>query len=443
MKRILSFALIFIFILVFPADAKSGDIAGVYYSTDISTILNGHEIDSINIGGQTLISAEDMHFFAFNVNWYQEYRELHIVNALRAMNGEPPTIKKSNYPSGMVLGNYYETDIVTYLDGEPITAYNIGGRTYIHAEEMRKWGYIVQWSEYDRILDILSPDRAGYMYSVKLSNGEATTEEGTGSFSIDYSGDAHFGTEDANHFTSSMHCSGKDYSITTALYQNQALFYSTELINKLNSYVSRGISEEENVSPEEKYDIINQSVKISINGYQAENIAVTFSRGNGHIDYRFTFDGIPIFKLDEIKEIHFSVDENKNAEKYQIVFPVYESDIAESIIESLRKNYDDYGRTYRFFDDYGVIDFREVPRFGKVISHLYIVRLSDKEILYDVSPKVREFAGYDYDDLVFFDVKVGAIKNNIFFACNSPEKNGNFYVEAPTGTVHLISEYNK
>ena len=227
------------------------------------------------------------------------------------------------------------------------------------------------------------------------------------------------------------------------MFRKGLFHYSTELINKLNSYVSRGISEEENVSPEEKYDIINQSVKISINGYQAENIAVTFSRGNGHIDYRFTFDGIPIFKLDEIKEIHFSVDENKNAEKYQIVFPVYESDIAESIIESLRKNYDDYGRTYRFFDDYGVIDFREVPRFGKVISHLYIVRLSDKEILYDVSPKVREFAGYDYDDLVFFDVKVGAIKNNIFFACNSPEKNGNFYVEAPTGTVHLISEYNK
>ena len=40
--------------------ARPGDIAGKYYSTDIVTTLNGAQIDAINIGGQTLISAEDM-----------------------------------------------------------------------------------------------------------------------------------------------------------------------------------------------------------------------------------------------------------------------------------------------------------------------------------------------------------------------------------------------
>jgi len=40
--------------------ARPGDIAGQYYSTDIRTYLNGVEIDAINIGGQTLISGEDM-----------------------------------------------------------------------------------------------------------------------------------------------------------------------------------------------------------------------------------------------------------------------------------------------------------------------------------------------------------------------------------------------
>ena len=43
---------------------KSGDIAGEYYSTDIHTILNGIEIDSINIGGRTLISAENMSYYS-------------------------------------------------------------------------------------------------------------------------------------------------------------------------------------------------------------------------------------------------------------------------------------------------------------------------------------------------------------------------------------------
>ena len=46
-------------ILSTTASAAPGDVAGVYYSTDINTILNGAEIMSINIGGQTLISAED------------------------------------------------------------------------------------------------------------------------------------------------------------------------------------------------------------------------------------------------------------------------------------------------------------------------------------------------------------------------------------------------
>ncbi|MBQ4145784.1 MAG: hypothetical protein IJD36_04060, partial [Clostridia bacterium] len=78
MKKVLSILLSIVMLLptTVICSAKSGDVAGTYYSTDIHTILNGHEIESINIGGQTLISAEDMHFYGFNVNWYQEYRQL-------------------------------------------------------------------------------------------------------------------------------------------------------------------------------------------------------------------------------------------------------------------------------------------------------------------------------------------------------------------------------
>lgn len=446
MKKMLSILLSIVMLLptTVICSAKPGDVAGTYYSTDIHTILNGHEIDSINIGGQTLISAEDMHFYGFNVNWYQEYRQLHISNAFRAMNGEPPTIKKSNYPSGMPLGNYYETDIITYLEGKPITAYNIGGRTYIHAEQMSDWGHIVTWNGEDRILDILSADRAGYAYSIPLSQGEPADEEGVGSFSINYTKDGIFGTEDANHFSSSLHYSGAVYSITTAFYQNEALFYSTELMSKFNSFVSSGISEEQNVDPSEKYEIINESVKISINGYTAQNISVSYSIGNGHRDFRFEFDGIPKFRKDEINEILFSVDGNVDADKYEIKFNVDEREVAfEQIVEKLKKNYDDYVHTRYYFDDYAVISFFEIPRFGKVIKHLYIARLSDRTVLYDVLEEVRKRDGYNYDDLVAFDVKVGAVKNNIFFACNSPEKNGNFYVEIDSGNVHFLSEYNK
>lgn len=215
-------------------------------------------------------------------------------------------------------------------------------------------------------------------------------------------------------------------------------------MSKFNSFVSNGISEEQNVDPSEKYEIINESVKISINGYTAQNISVSYSIGNGHRDFRFVFDGIPKFRKDEINEILFSVDENVAADKYEIKFNVDEREVAfEQIVEKLKKNYDDYVHTRYYFDDYAVISFFEIPRFGKVIKHLYIARLSDRTVLYDVLEEVRKRDGYNYDDLVAFDVKVGAVKNNIFFACNSPEKNGNFYVEIDSGNVHFLSEYNK
>ena len=165
MKKLLTLTAI-LFVFGISAHAASGDIAGKYYSTDIITTLNGYEIDSINIGGQTLIKAEDMKYFSFFVNWDEGERKLFIDEVEHATNGTPPEIKKSNYPSGMVLGDYYETDITTYLDGHEITAYNTGGVTYIWAEQMRDFGYEVIWSETDRTLKITSPTRAGQVGNI-------------------------------------------------------------------------------------------------------------------------------------------------------------------------------------------------------------------------------------------------------------------------------------
>lgn len=436
MKKTLSILLSIIMILsaTVICSAKSGDVVGAYYSTDITTLLNGCEIDAINIGGQTLISAEDMHFYGFNVNWYPENRELHISNAFRAINGEPPAVKKSGCPSGTPIGNYYETDIITYLDGKPITAFNIGGRTYVHAEQMSDWGYIVTWNEADRVLDVLSADRAGYVYAIPLSQGKPTDEEGVGSFSISYTGDGIFATEDADHFNASFHCHGNGYSITTSFYQNDTLFRSAELLNKFRSFVSDG----------EGQGLINKSVKIAVNGYTAQNISVSYGKGNGHYDFEFAFDGVPMFTKEEINELVFSVDENVGADKYEIKFNVDEREAAfEVIVGKLKKNYDDCVHTKYYFDDYAVISFFEVPRLGKVINHLYIARLSDQTVLYDVLEEVRKREGYGYDNLAVFDVKLGDVKNNMFFACNSPERNGNFYVELDSGNVHFLSEYIK
>lgn len=442
MKKMIVFVLLIALIIPTNAFAKSGDIAGVYYSTDIKTMLNGYEIDAINIGGQTLINAEDMHFYSFYVRYDDAERELRVDRTTYATNGALPTVTKSELPSGSILGNYYETDIVTYLDAKEITAYNIGGRTYIWAEEMRNFGYVVEWYAEERLLDITSPDRAGYEYSINLSEGKPTTEDGVGNFSIDYTKGGIVGTGDADHFISSLYCSGTGYTISMAFYQNAALFYSSGLLEKLRSYCCDGVGIDP-IDPSLKYDIINQSLKIEINGYRAQNITVYGGTGNGHKDFALVFDGIPIFKESEIESVHFSVDGDETTEKYDIVFTEYIGDEIGKIADKLKVNFDDYMRTYYASDDYFVINYCEIPSFGVCYNRLYLVDRKDNKLLYDILEKVREIDGYNYDELNPFDVKIGAMPHNIFFACQSPEKNGNFYVEAKTGIVHLISEYDR
>jgi len=193
MKKGISILLMLCLVLtVFPV--AFGAVAGQYYYTDIVTYLNGVEIDAINIGGQTLISGEDMAYYSFSVQWLSEERELHIQSFPHATAGKPPAVKHASGTVGKPIGNYFVTDIITYLDAKPITAYNIGGRTYIHAEAMRDFGYIVNWDGEARTLHITSPDRAGFVYTIPLTRGEAQTENGSGSVSVIYTKEGIYGT---------------------------------------------------------------------------------------------------------------------------------------------------------------------------------------------------------------------------------------------------------
>lgn len=53
---------------------------------------------------------------------------------------------------GDVIGNIYTTDIVAYIDDMPVKSYNIGGRTAIPIEELRYYGFDVEWKENSREL---------------------------------------------------------------------------------------------------------------------------------------------------------------------------------------------------------------------------------------------------------------------------------------------------
>lgn len=136
-----------------PAPAKpTGTVAGDYFYTDIVTKVNGTPIGSINVGGVTLICAEDLSHHGFRVSWNGEARTLSIRTGGSDFGGS--TVKGAAGEVGERAGSYYYTDIVTYLDGRVITGYNTDGTTWIPAEDMRDFGYSVVWNGEARTLTV-------------------------------------------------------------------------------------------------------------------------------------------------------------------------------------------------------------------------------------------------------------------------------------------------
>ncbi len=298
--------------------ARSGDIAGVYYATDIKTYLNGKEIPSINIGGETLISAEDMACYGFFVWWDSNERTLRVQENTGVVDDFNLVLPDNTIPAGTAIGNYFETDIVTYLDVAPITAYNIGGRTYIHAEEMRNFGYQVVWNTEKWTLEITSPRPAGLVYDLVLATGENKGWgagnpgiDGVGSFSIKYNKEDLQWTGDGDYFDMTMYATGRGYHFDMAFYQNKALFNSALLQDKLRPLCYDGYGVEIPCNKSEKYEQVNKIVSIYINGQKAEKVSVIGGAGNGHRDFYFYVEDIPQYRLDEIEEIVFSVGESK------------------------------------------------------------------------------------------------------------------------------------
>ena len=141
--------------------AAPGDVIGNVYPTDIVTYMYYAPITSYNIGGKTCIDAEILNWhYGFDVYWLADERHLDIDDkggrfvSLQAMSGE---IVESSKESPQSVGKYYETDIITTLNGNAIESYNIGGRTVICAEAMRDFGYNVDWDPEKRTLTISKP----------------------------------------------------------------------------------------------------------------------------------------------------------------------------------------------------------------------------------------------------------------------------------------------
>ena len=429
MKKTIALIILLLSLFSVSVAAKPGDVAGRYYSTDIVTTLNGAEIDSININGETLINAEDMRYYGFNVNWYADKRELRISSLDHASNGIPPKVVKSTLPSGCVLGNYYETDIVTYLDNKVITAYNIGGRTYIHAEETRSHGFDAIWNGIDRTLTVISPKFAGYEYTILLSQGKPQSTEGIGCFKMEYTDGKIKGYGDAEYFSSVFNSYGDSYSVLLQFNQGDGLFYSTKLLETLRKYADTDKTADEDIT-------------LSVNGIKAAGITVSSYNGNGHNSFYITCNkGLKLNK-ESIRSIELSVGTSIPTDSFEMTRYESSTTIVEKLFTRIKENPLDRLESFYLADGYTVLVVAESKSPGDITNKMYIVN-EDGEFSSDVLYHVRKIDGFNENKLRVYAIKVGAIKNNLFFSCASSRKNGDFYVEMNNGAVHLIAQKDR
>ncbi len=135
MKKIAMLVLFFVLsvFMKIPVFAD-GNIEGYIYSTDILAYVNGKPINSYNIGGRTVVIAEELNGYGFDHTYDDESRTLRVKSYFNRGSESFEEIPRGKV--GKVMGNIYTTDITVYFNGIPVKGYNIGGRTAICLEDI-------------------------------------------------------------------------------------------------------------------------------------------------------------------------------------------------------------------------------------------------------------------------------------------------------------------
>lgn len=111
------------------AQAKTGDVVGKVYSTDILAYIDGICVPSYNIGGKTAVVIEEITpYYSYD----DSKRELSASINDYYYDIEQP--KRGRV--GKIVGKVYETDIKTYVNDVETECFNIGGKTAVCIEDL-------------------------------------------------------------------------------------------------------------------------------------------------------------------------------------------------------------------------------------------------------------------------------------------------------------------
>lgn len=123
--------------------AKAGDVIGYAKYTDIAAYINHYPITSYNINDYTVVVAEDLQNYGFDVEWNGTDRTLSIKRNKWYEIKPSGQVYKYSSKLGQNSYPYLETDIVTYVNSQRVDSFNIGGKTCIYLDALSSFGEVV------------------------------------------------------------------------------------------------------------------------------------------------------------------------------------------------------------------------------------------------------------------------------------------------------------
>jgi hypothetical protein len=116
-----------------------GSVLGDILHSDIVAYINGHAIPTSIGDGMTLVAAEDLRNYGFDVNWNGATRSLHIERNA-SLPFSPLPVQTSTQPVGTFKQHYFHTDIRTYISGVLVESFAVEGETLLNFELLARYG---------------------------------------------------------------------------------------------------------------------------------------------------------------------------------------------------------------------------------------------------------------------------------------------------------------
>ncbi len=299
MKKILFVPILLLSLILSGFTAYGATPIANAVTTDIVASINGATIPCYNFFGQVTIFAEDLADYGFDVSYSHDGRELYITyddnfHTPVTATYTPP----QNRPIGRLAYKVYPSNVTAMVDGNKMSSFSADGKTLIYFKALEPYGDVV-WNAENRTASFTSV--ALWKYTLPDSHKDISASISDFSLTLTKNPSGSFDVSEKNmqYLTAPTLTGGRTpyTKFEFSLYMDvgeQTDEVSTLLYKLLNADLDKWITNDT--------ALVNEHMKVTINGEPVPVTWVSRSAGNGHSDYAFIL-GKKVKTLDDLQSI--------------------------------------------------------------------------------------------------------------------------------------------